>query len=165
MPRDHFKRTEAGPNTSDRARRGQGCDRGAPGADPTQVTKTDAAPSGRTPTKPTGTARARATRGGPYSALLLRRQGSGVRIGMCLPFGLNARQQNAWKYYGGGKEAMAPGPLQGLRHRAFPVRQHAPGDRSSKSPNQRQPKLPRLDGMEVYVVYPDALSPPLRRDV
>jgi TRAP-type mannitol/chloroaromatic compound transport system substrate-binding protein len=28
-------------------------------------------------------------------------------MGTCLPFGLNARQHNAWKYYGGGMEAMA----------------------------------------------------------
>jgi len=28
-------------------------------------------------------------------------------IGTALPFGLNARQQNAWMYYGGGLEAMA----------------------------------------------------------
>ena len=28
-------------------------------------------------------------------------------FGTAVPFGLNARQQNAWKYYGGGNEAMA----------------------------------------------------------
>jgi TRAP-type mannitol/chloroaromatic compound transport system substrate-binding protein len=28
-------------------------------------------------------------------------------FGTAVPFGLNARQQNAWKYYGGGMEAMA----------------------------------------------------------
>ena len=40
-----------------------------------------------------------------------------------LPFGLNARQQNAWMYYGGGLEAVR-GPVQGLRLRPVPGRQH-----------------------------------------
>jgi len=35
-----------------------------------------------------------------------------------LPFGLNARQQNAWMYYGGGLELMADGVEQVLGHPA-----------------------------------------------
>ena len=40
-----------------------------------------------------------------------------------LPFGMNARQQNAWMYHGGGLAAHARA-VQPVQHRQFPVRQH-----------------------------------------
>ena len=42
----------------------------------------------------------------PYRAVLLLRQGPDIRVRCAIPFGLNARQQNAWMYHGGGLELM-----------------------------------------------------------
>ena len=40
----------------------------------------------------------------PHGALLLRRQGSDVRVRHGDPFGLNQRQYDAWWYFGGGEQ-------------------------------------------------------------
>ena len=40
----------------------------------------------------------------PHRLVLLCRQGSDLRLRAAVPFGLNARQQNAWMYQGGGME-------------------------------------------------------------
>ena len=49
------------------------------------------------------------------------------RFGSAIPFGLNARQQNAWMYHGGGLRADAR-VLQGLQHHQLPGGQHRRAD-------------------------------------
>ena len=48
-------------------------------------------------------------------------------FGCAIPFGMNARQQNAWMYHGGGMAADAR-VLQGLQHHQLPGRQHRRAD-------------------------------------
>ena len=48
-------------------------------------------------------------------------------FGCAIPFGMNARQQNAWMYHGGGRAALQRVP-EGLQHRQLPRRQHRRAD-------------------------------------